>query len=253
MKKIVVSSILPGLFLSIANIVTIVLVYAICSMVGGFLQPVIFVTLALSLAALNVAVLCFSRITKRFGRKTAHAKAAATVVYYLATLGFTLATFLWIDVQWYAAVALLAIVLYLCVCSGIMLYFRGRNQETKAQQDEEAAKVRLLLLPIADEIRESRKWLEPALYYRLSRQFGAVEHRLSRATSFDRRHRSGGGADLYKAVGDAGGSAPPVSHNGHGGIGENDSVSFGGNRISGQKQGNHPGRNQYVVEVSFAA
>ena len=66
-----------------------------------------------------------------------------------------------------------------------MLYFRGRNQETKAQQDEEAAKVRLLLLPIADEIRESRKWLEPALYYRLSRQFGAVEHRLSRATSFD--------------------------------------------------------------------
>ena len=131
-------------------------------------------------------VLCFSRITKRFGRKTAHAKAAATVVYYLATLGFTLATFLWIDVQWYAAVALLAIVLYLCVCSGIMLYFRGRNQETKAQQDEEAAKVRLLLLPIADEIRESRKWLEPALYYRLSRQFGAVEHRLSRATSFDR-------------------------------------------------------------------
>lgn len=186
MKKIVVSSILPGLFLSIANIVTVVLVYAICSMVGGLLQPVIFVTLALSLAALNVAVLCVPRITKRFGRKTAHAKAVATAVYYLATLGFTLATFLWIDVQWYAAVALLTIVLYLCACGGIMLYFRGRNQETKAKQDEEAAKVRLLLLPIADEIRDSRKWLEPALYYRLSRQFGMVEHRLSTATSFDR-------------------------------------------------------------------
>lgn len=180
MKKIVISSILPGLFLSIANIVTIVLLYAICSMVGGFLQPVIFVTLALSLASLNVAVLCFSRITKRFGRKTAHAKAAATAVYYLATLGFTLATFLWISVQWYVTAVLLMIVLYLCACGGIMLYFRSRNQETRAQQDEEAAKVRLLLLPIADEIRDCRKWLEPALYYRLSRQFGAVEHRLSR-------------------------------------------------------------------------
>ena len=186
MKKIVISSILPGLFLSIANIVTIVLLYAICSMVGGFLQPVIFVTLALSLASLNVAVLCFSRITKRFGRKTAHAKAAATAVYYLATLGFTLATFLWISVQWYVTAVLLMIVLYLCACGGIMLYFRSRNQETRAQQDEEAAKVRLLLLPIADEIRDCRKWLEPALYYRLSRQFGAVEHRLSRATCMDR-------------------------------------------------------------------
>ena len=186
MKKIVISSVLPGLFLSIANIVTIVLLYAICSMVGGFLQPVIFVTLALSLASLNVAVLCFSRITKRFGRKTAHAKAAATAVYYLATLGFTLATFLWISVQWYVTAVLLMIVLYLCACGGIMLYFRSRNQETRAQQDEEAAKVRLLLLPIADEIRDCRKWLEPALYYRLSRQFGAVEHRLYRATTMDR-------------------------------------------------------------------
>lgn len=186
MKKIVVSSILPGLLLSIADIVTIVLMYAICSMVGGFLQPAIFFGVGVPLIALNAVILGLPQLTKRFGKKTARAKTTATVIYYLATLGFTLATSLWIDVRWYVTVVLLVIVLYLCACGGVMLYFRSRNQETRAQQDEEAAKVRLLLLPIADEIRESRKWLEPALYYRLSRQFGAVEHRLSRPTSFDR-------------------------------------------------------------------
>lgn len=184
LKRIVVSSILPSLFLAVADIVTVVLVYAICSMVGGLLQPMVFFAVALALFALNLAILCYGRMEQRYGRRMARIKSVFTVSYYLLTVGFTLAAFSWIDSHWYLTASLAVLALYLICCAGLMLVYRGRNQEARVRQDEEAAKIRLLLLPIAQEIRESRRWLEPALYYRLSRKLGSVEHRLAGATPF---------------------------------------------------------------------